>query len=116
MKKPLSCEPFVHATTGADPGGCPEQPPSVVIMPHGYNFHKGSLVLMPLKKLSINRSATWGFATGCLCMAAFLLYTDRARAVPMIGYAVEILGGAMAGAAVFSLLAWVSNLFVGTRG
>jgi hypothetical protein len=69
-----------------------------------------------MKKLSINKSAIWGFATGLLCMAALLIYVDRPRDIPMIGYAVDILGGAVAGAAVFSLVAWVNNLLVGTRG
>jgi len=63
-----------------------------------------------MRRISINKAAICGALIGCVCMAAFLFYTDRPRSAPMIGYAVEIFAGAMMGAGLFSLLAWVSNL------
>ena len=67
-----------------------------------------------MKQISINRAAIWGCLIGAVCMAIFLVYNERYRGVPMIGYAVEIFAGAMFGAGLFSLMAWIANMV--TRG
>lgn len=62
-----------------------------------------------MRKISITNSALWGFGIGFLCMAALIFFTGRARSVPMAGYLIDLLGGAVAGAGSFSLLAWIRN-------
>jgi hypothetical protein len=63
-----------------------------------------------MRKLSITNSALWGLVLGCLCMAAIVIFTGRARNVPMAGYLIDLLGGAVAGAGSFSLISWIHNL------
>lgn len=69
-----------------------------------------------MKKLSILKSATWGLAVGGLGMAVFLSYIDRARSVPLFAYLIDILGAGVAGAAVFSLVAWLNNRVSNSAG
>lgn len=45
-------------------------------------------------------------------MLAIIAFTGRARNVPMAGYLIDLLGGAVAGAGSFSLLAWLHNLIM----
>jgi prepilin signal peptidase PulO-like enzyme (type II secretory pathway) len=45
-------------------------------------------------------------------MLAIIVVTGRARSVPMAGYVIDLLGGAVAGAGSFSLLAWIYNLIM----
>ncbi|RCW82394.1 hypothetical protein [Phyllobacterium bourgognense] len=63
-----------------------------------------------MKKVSITNSALWGLVIGFLCMAAIIFFTGRARSVPVAGYVIDLLGGAVAGAGAFSLVAWIRNL------
>ncbi len=63
-----------------------------------------------MRKVSITNSALWGFVIGFLFMAAIIFFTGRARSVPMAGYLIDLLGGAVAGAGSFSLVAWIRNL------
>lgn len=65
-----------------------------------------------MPKLSIEKAAVWGFLFGCLCMAVIIVYTGRARSVPVTGYIVDLLGGAVAGAGGFSLVSWIYNFVV----
>lgn len=65
-----------------------------------------------MRKLSITNAAFWGLAIGFVCMAAVIFFTGRARNVPMAGYLVDLLGGAVAGAGSFSLLSWIHNLIM----
>ncbi|ATU92250.1 hypothetical protein B5P45_00205 [Phyllobacterium zundukense] len=63
-----------------------------------------------MRKFSITNAALWGFVVGFVCMAAVIIFTGRARNVPMAGYVIDLLGGAVAGAGSFSLLSWIRNL------
>lgn len=65
-----------------------------------------------MRKFSVTNSALWGLVIGALCMLAIIAFTGRARNVPMAGYLIDLLGGAVAGAGSFSLLAWLHNLIM----
>lgn len=68
-----------------------------------------------MRKFSVTNSALWGLVIGALCMLAIIVVTGRARSVPMAGYMIDLLGGAVAGAGSFSLLAWLYNLIMRTK-
>ncbi len=64
-----------------------------------------------LRKISITKSALWGFVIGFLFMAAIIFFYGKSpSSVPMAGYLIDLLGGAVAGAGSFSLVAWIRNL------
>ncbi|MEK1890388.1 MAG: hypothetical protein AAAB35_23070 [Phyllobacterium sp.] len=63
-----------------------------------------------MRKLDITRTAIWGAVFGCLLMAIWILYMGRERSVPASGYLVDLLGGAVLGAGLLSLIAWLVNL------
>jgi len=62
-----------------------------------------------MTRFKISNAAIWGAAIGCLCMAMLILYSGRSREVPVTGYVIDLLGGAVVGAGVFSLLSWILN-------
>ena len=68
-----------------------------------------------MTRFKILNAAVWGCAIGCLCMAMLILYSGRAREVPVAGYVIDLLGGAAVGAGVFSLLAWILNRVASAR-